>query len=91
MLTTSKRKARRKTKSRAAKICGKLGVEFSEHPPLADVAVGCFVVNPVTLKSLGKTIKLSPEAVLNCNMARTTARFMQDVAAPSPKPTSAPS
>jgi len=63
----------------------KLGAEFSEHPPLADVAVGCLVVNPVTLKSLGKAIKLSPDAVLNCDMARTTIRFMQDVAVPIAK------
>ena len=45
----------------------------------------CLVANPVTLKSLGKAIKLAPEAVLNCNMARATARFMQDVAGPAPK------
>lgn len=63
----------------------KLGVEFEPHEPLADPVAGCFVVNPVTLKSLGKTIKLSPEAVLNCDMARATARFMQDVAAPAVK------
>ena len=63
----------------------KLGVDFEPHEPLADPVAGCFVVNPVTLKSLGKTIKLSPEAVLNCDMARATARFMQDVAAPAAK------
>ena len=63
----------------------KLGAEFSEHAPLADVAVGCLVTNPVTLKSLGKTIKLSPEAVLSCNMARATVHFMQDIAAPTAK------
>jgi hypothetical protein len=62
-----------------------LGVDFKPHEPLADAAEGCFVVNPVTLKSLGKTIKLSPEAVLNCDMARATVRFMQDVAAPIAK------
>jgi hypothetical protein len=64
---------------------GKLGVEFAEHEPLADPAAGCFVANPVTLKSLGKTIKLAPEAILNCDMARATARFMQDVASPAAK------
>jgi hypothetical protein len=63
----------------------KLGAEFSEHAPLADVAVGCLVTNPVTLKSLGKAIKLSPEAVLSCNMARATVHFMQDIAAPIAK------
>ena len=36
---------------------GKLGADFAVHPPLLD-AVECSVVNPVTLKSLGKTIKL---------------------------------
>ena len=61
----------------------KLGAEFSEHPPLADVVVGCLVINPVTLKSLGKAIKLSPEAVLNFTVGRH-GHFMQDIAAPSP-------
>jgi hypothetical protein len=64
---------------------GKLGVEFAEHDPLADPAAGCLVANPLTLKSLGKTIKLAPEAILNCDMARATARFMQDVASPAAK------
>jgi hypothetical protein len=62
-----------------------LGVEFEEHEPLADAAAGCFVANPLTLKSLGRTIKLAPEAVLNCNMARAAARFMQDVVSPAAK------
>jgi hypothetical protein len=62
-----------------------LGVDFAPHEPLADPAAGCFVPNPVTLKSLGKTIKLAPEAILNCNMARTTARFMQEVVSPAAK------
>jgi hypothetical protein len=62
-----------------------LGVEFDEHEPLADPVAGCFVANPLTLKSLGETIKLAPEAVLNCNMARATARFMRDVASPAAK------
>ena len=62
-----------------------LGVDFEPHEPLADLAAGCFVTNPVTLKSLGKTIKLAPEAVLNCHMARATARFMRDVASPAAK------
>ena len=62
-----------------------LGVEFGEHEALSDPVAGCFVANPVTLKSLGKTIKLAPEAILNCNMARTTARFMQDVVGPTAK------
>ena len=63
---------------------GKLGADFAVHPPLLD-AVECTVVNPVTLKSLGKTIRLTPAAVLNCDMARATVRFMQDVAAPAAK------
>ena len=63
---------------------GKLGADFAVHPPLLD-AVECTVVNPVTLKSLGKTIKLTPAAVINCDMARATVRFMQDVAAPAAK------
>ena len=63
---------------------GKLDADFAVHPPLLD-AVECIVVNPVTLKSLGKTIRLTPAAVMNCDMARATVRFMQDVAAPAAK------
>ena len=63
---------------------GKLDADFEVHPPLLD-AVECNVVNPVTLKSLGKTIRLTPAAVMNCEMARATVRFMQDVAAPAAK------
>jgi hypothetical protein len=62
-----------------------LGVDFERHDALADPANGCFVTNPVTIRSLGKTIKLVPEAILNCDMARATARFMQDVVAPAAK------
>jgi hypothetical protein len=62
-----------------------LGVDFEPHEPLADPAAGCFVDNPVTLKSLGTAIKLAPEAVLNCNMARSTARFVQNVVSPAAK------
>ena len=62
-----------------------LGVDFVRHDALADPVAGCFVTNPVTLKSLGKTIKLAPEAILSCDMARATARFMQDVVSPAAK------
>jgi hypothetical protein len=62
----------------------KLGVEFSKQEPLSDPA-GCAVANPVLLKSLGKTIGLAPDALLDCPMALATARFIQDVAAAQAK------
>ena len=78
-------KVRRRKNSYAATISARSASTSSRHEPLSDPAAGCFVANPVTLKSLGKTIKLAPEAILNCNMARATARFMQDVAGPAAK------
>jgi len=62
----------------------KLGVEFSKQQPVSDPA-GCTVANPVLLKNLGKTIRLAPDALLDCPMALATARFMQDVAAAQAK------
>ncbi|MDW6022370.1 extensin family protein [Mesorhizobium sp. BAC0120] len=62
----------------------KLGVEFSKETPISDPA-GCAIQNPVTLKNLGKAIKLAPPAQLDCPMALAAARFMQDTAAPEAK------
>ncbi|MEO9340136.1 extensin family protein [Mesorhizobium sp. SB112] len=61
-----------------------LGVEFEERPRLSDPA-GCSVPHPVAIKSLGKTISLEPEAVVNCAMAEASARFAQDVISPAAK------
>ena len=38
-----------------------------------------------TVKSLGKTIGLEPEAIMNCAMAEASARFMKDVVVPTAK------
>ncbi len=56
------RKSAAEAKNYAVTISRALGVDFEPHEALADPAEGCFVANPVTLKSLGKTIKLAPEA-----------------------------
>jgi hypothetical protein len=64
----------------------KLGVDYSVEQPVSD-PMGCAIANPVTLKNLGKTIKLAPEALLDCPMALAAARFVQDVAAPEAKRT----
>jgi hypothetical protein len=63
---------------------GRLGVRFTVEEPVSDPA-GCAIPNPVTLEDLGRTVRLSPEALLDCPMAVTAARFMQDVAAAEAK------
>lgn len=59
----------------------KLGVTFSKQPPISDPA-GCSIANPVTVKNLGSTIGIAPEAQLDCPMALAAARFVKDVAGP---------
>ena len=61
-----------------------LDVDFDPEEPLSDPA-GCAIPNPVTLKNLGKNIKLAPEALLDCPMALASVRFMNDVAAAAAK------
>lgn len=61
-----------------------LGVEFSDHAPI-DEAPGCIVAHPLTVKSLGRSIDIEPEAVLNCATAEATARFLADAVAPAAK------
>jgi hypothetical protein len=71
---------------RAECIAGleKLGAEFAREPPISDPS-GCAVQNPVTLRTLGRTIKLTPPALLDCPMALAAVRFINDVAAPEAK------
>jgi hypothetical protein len=61
-----------------------LGVRFTVEEPVSDPA-GCAIPNPVTLADLGKTVRLAPEALLDCPMALAAARFMRDIAAPEAK------
>ncbi len=61
-----------------------LGVEFEEHAAESDPA-GCAVPWPITVKSLGKTIELAPDALMNCTLAETSAKFARDVISPAAK------
>jgi hypothetical protein len=58
----------------------KLDVDFAAEEPVSD-PTGCSIPNPVTLKNLGKTVKLAPEALLDCPMALASVHFMNDVVA----------
>ena len=62
-----------------------LGVEFDEHKAEHDPEIGCSIPYPVVLKTLGRSIGISPGTELNCQMAEATARFMADVAQPAAK------
>ncbi|TIV14153.1 MAG: extensin family protein, partial [Mesorhizobium sp.] len=62
-----------------------LGVEFEEHKAEHDVQIGCSIPYPIVLKTLGKSIGISPGTELNCPMAEAAARFMADVVQPMAK------
>ena len=62
-----------------------LGVEFAEHKAEHDPEIGCSIPYPIILKTLGKSISVSPGTELNCPMAEATARFMADVVQPTAK------
>lgn len=59
-----------------------LGVKFDNRPAEAD-ETGCSIPYPITVKSLGETIGLEPEAEMNCAMAEAGARFAKDVISPA--------
>lgn len=59
-----------------------LGVKFEERKPLSDEA-GCSVPHPIAITSLGADIELKPEAVVNCALAETAARFFQQTVEPA--------
>jgi hypothetical protein len=59
----------------------KLGVRFEEHAPLSD-PVGCSVPNPVAVSALSSSIRIGPDAVMNCALADELARFVRDTASP---------
>lgn len=63
---------------------GRLGVDFTAEEAVSDPA-GCSIPNPVTLKDLGRGVKLAPAALLDCPMAVAVGRFMQDVVGPESK------
>jgi hypothetical protein len=62
-----------------------LGVEFEEHKAEHDPEVGCSIPYPIVIKTLGKSIGISPGPELNCPMAEAAARFMADVVQPTAK------
>jgi hypothetical protein len=62
-----------------------LGVEFEEHNAEHDPEIGCSIPYPVVIKTLGRSIGISPGTELNCPMAEAAARFMVDVVQPAAK------
>jgi len=61
-----------------------LGVDFEDHAPESDPA-GCAMPWPLTVKSLGKDIDIAPDALMNCALAETSAKFARDVISPAAK------
>lgn len=57
-------------------------VKFVEEKPLGD-PLGCSVPYPIRLQNLGPDFGLTPDAVLNCQMAETMVHFTRDVIAPA--------
>ncbi|MBZ9843260.1 extensin family protein [Mesorhizobium sp. CA5] len=62
-----------------------LGVEFEEHKAEHDAEIGCSIPYPIILKTLGKSIGISPGTELNCQMAEAAARFMAEIVQPTAK------
>ena len=46
-----------------------LGVEFKQRAPLSNPAAGCSVPNPIAVSALSSSVKIGPEAVMNCALA----------------------
>jgi hypothetical protein len=61
-----------------------LGVKFEERQRLSSES-GCLIAHPVAITSLGRSVAIEPEAVLNCATARTAAQFVADVVLPETK------
>lgn len=62
-----------------------LGAEFQEAQAKHDAALGCSLPYPLTLKKLGKSVEITPDAELDCAMAETMSRFVKDVVVPAAK------
>jgi hypothetical protein len=60
----------------------KLGVRFEERAPLSDPDAGCSVPNPIAVSALSPSVKIGPEAVMNCALADQLARFIRETASP---------
>jgi hypothetical protein len=61
----------------------KLGVKFEERAPLFNHDAGCSVPNPIAVSALSQTVKIGPEAVMNCALADELAHFIKDTASPA--------
>jgi len=59
-----------------------LGAKY-ENLPAESRDEGCSIPYPLSLKSLGEDIALSPDAVMNCAMAEAAARFASEVISPT--------
>jgi hypothetical protein len=58
-----------------------MGAEFSEAKRI-DAGGGCGIDRPLTVKSLGGGVKLSPEGTMRCRTAVNLARWTRDVVVP---------
>lgn len=58
-----------------------LGADFLDADAVAEPA-GCAIPHPVELSSLGAGVALEPSALLTCQMALASARFVRDVVEP---------
>lgn len=62
-----------------------LGVAFEDRKAEHDAEAGCALPYPVSVKSLGASVDLAPEALMNCQMAEAAARFTRDIISPAAK------
>lgn len=63
-----------------------LGVRFEERGKLAGEE-GCLVEHPIAVTTLGGSVAVAPEAVLNCATAQAVAAFVAEVVAPAAQAT----
>lgn len=63
---------------------GELGVTFEERSAESD-ASGCAMPYPLSVSTLGKTVKLEPAGLMNCAMAEAASRFTADTIMPAAK------
>jgi hypothetical protein len=61
-----------------------LGVEFDNRPAETSDS-GCSLPYPVVVRGLGGGVALRPEALMNCALAESAARFAGEIAAPAAK------
>ncbi len=62
-----------------------LGVMFEDRKAEHDADAGCALPYPVSVKSLGSSVDLAPEALMNCQMAEAAAHFTKEIISPAAK------